>query len=168
MTPVLEAWFVGLYSLAVYLAVIAVFGATAHGASLFPNTLYPLILFITGFLKHGLGHFLLHTYYCNHGYACTASLPPGPPRQASVPLPQLLIECVLEGLAFVALGYVEVAPRHVQVFFIGVGLHMVCEWVGVHAVFCGGYQDGGYQDGGYQGRLGHCVALRPRSPIAPS
>ena len=52
----LESLFVGVYSLIIYLFLI----------SYVVTTNFILLLFVTGFLKHLLGHYLkIQEYYCN-------------------------------------------------------------------------------------------------------
>ena len=60
MHYIFEATFVGIYSCVI--AIILSF--VVHN--------YYYLLFLSGFIKHVGGYYLnIHTYYCNHGDACT-------------------------------------------------------------------------------------------------
>jgi hypothetical protein len=153
MHYIFEAIFVGIYS-----GVIAIIlSFVLHN--------YYYLLFLTGFIKHVGGYYLnIHTYYCNHGDACTKThsiassnnvliskllrLTPtefnhspstwSTARSKNKPV-QLLFESIIEGIAYVVGGFIcsfFISNMYVSVFIIGIAMHILAELVGIHRFFC--------------------------------
>ena len=127
MYYIFESFFVGLYSSIIFLILNKTIKVDIN-----------LLIFLTGFAKHFLGWFLqIHTYYCNHGYACK--------KQSNTLLSSkythmLLVECVLEGIVFV-LFYNVIKKMHkfktiYIIFIIGILLHILAENFKIHSFFC--------------------------------
>jgi hypothetical protein len=92
-----------------------------------------LLLFVLGFLKHGLGYLSgLESLYCNDGQACQHSF------LTEAHSDHILSESILEGLVFVLGGLLlyKVKSKVVAVFLLGLILHLVAEWTGLHTRFC--------------------------------
>lgn len=146
----LEAVFVGVYCVVLFLLITAG-GLLGGGGGLTLG-----FLFWLGFLKHFLGYWLgLHSLYCKYGAACNPNIL----RETNVWMTHkmtsimqrlmkdnisfyvwLLVECVLEGIAFVLVGSVLMMwifkRRLVVVFMIGFILHLLAEVLGLHSLFC--------------------------------
>ena len=115
-TLLTESVFVGLYSLVIY-----------AGLRIVPiRTPEYVVMFILGILKHAVGYFIgLHTYYCK----CS--------RNTKMIMPTAF-ENVWEGVLFVGmsglLGFIQ--NLYIRVFWIGVLLHVISDWLGIHKWFC--------------------------------
>ncbi len=127
MEVILEALFVGIYSLLLFIPLSYVFHKW-------------ILLFILGFVKHFLGYiFNLHNYYCNYGNACSSYFSnlviPG-----SLYVPQnypiLVLESLIEGFCFVILGYLFTNINMYSIFIIGCIMHILTELGGIHFLFC--------------------------------
>jgi hypothetical protein len=124
----LEAFLVGLFCVVLYL-----------GLSWIKPFL--LLLFVLGVFKHSLGYISgIESLYCTYGQACRQACE----KQACEPAwrkahtHQLLLESILEGLAFLVIGlifYKTTTPIR-MVFLTGVLLHLIAEFSGLHARFC--------------------------------
>ena len=131
MNYIFEAIFVGIYSCVI--AIILSF--VVHN--------YYYLFFLTGFIKHVGGYYLnIHTYYCNHGDACTRThsvassnnilIAKNNPRQ-------LIFESIIEGIAYVVGGFIcsyLISNMYVSVFIIGIAMHILAELLGIHRFFC--------------------------------
>lgn len=115
----LESLFVGVYSCAIYFFVSYILSG------------FTWSLFVVGFLKHFLGHYLkIQDYYCN---SCVKN------SKSQVTTRDLFIESILEGGVFVILGLLLkffITNRFLLVFLLGFLLHIFAEFVGVHRYFC--------------------------------
>jgi hypothetical protein len=124
---IIEALFVGLYTLIIYL----------FCSSLFINNKY-ILLFIIGFIKHFMGYYLnLHYYYCNYKYKCKILT-----KKLLTNNINLIIESILEGILFLFLGNLLLLISYFQnniillFFIIGLVLHILFELLGFHNIFC--------------------------------
>jgi hypothetical protein len=74
----------------------------------------------------------LESLYCNYGQACKH------PFLTEAHSDHILSESILEGLAFVLGGMLlyKVKSRIIAVFLLGLFLHLVAEWAGLHTRFC--------------------------------
>ena len=120
---IVESLFIGFYSCFIYFIV--------H------MNLFPLTLFIVGFLKHLLGYFIgLHSYYCKNGSACKKYNK----RGAIVPPLTILIgESIFEGAFYVCIGLLLtlfLSNPYIIIFLIGVILHETSEALNIHDNFC--------------------------------
>jgi hypothetical protein len=117
----IESLFVGVYSCIIYLFVI----------SYVVTTNFILLLFVTGFLKHLLGHYLkIQEYYCKTIVINC---------KAKVSIPYLIFEGILEGIAFIMMGLLLnlfIEDWYILMFLLGFLLHIVAEFTGVHEYFC--------------------------------
>ena len=116
-----ESFFVGLYCVALYSI-----------GSIYPIH-YILLLFITGFVKHYLGYFILHDYYCKYGEACAQLYNERTENK------YILVESLLEGVIFVIIGFILfkwVSNRIYAIFILGFILHAINEMIGLHTYFC--------------------------------
>jgi hypothetical protein len=105
-----------------------------------------ILLFTTGFLKHFLGWSLgLHTYYCQHGDACTKYISgPDTVRYFSnkyIPKKlQIWVESIIEGILFILVGIffnkLIQTNKYNTIFMIGFTLHVLFELFGFHDYFC--------------------------------
>jgi hypothetical protein len=132
MYYIFESLLVGIYSLAIFICFD--FGFNAN-----------IKLFIVGFVKHLLGYVLnIHTYYCNHGYACLNYQKQlhlrAKKRIAKISMASLLIESCFEGCLFVILNLVllklKIKNTYVRIFILGVMLHIIFELLQLHTYFC--------------------------------
>ena len=106
---IIEALFVGLYT---------------QGISYFIKN-----IFLLGFIKHLLGHYLnLHTYYCKYGNAC---LKIKKYSKDKVSIIQLIVESILEGFLFIIMNNITKNK-----FLIGLLLHLIFDVFGLHRIFC--------------------------------
>jgi len=123
----LEAIFVGIYVLPIDLFL-----------SIFISN-FALLLFSVGFLKHFIGSFVIHEYYCKYGAACNRSH-----DTSEYHVDLSIIECILEGIAYICLGYFiryiylfgYLKNKLVIVFVVSILLHILVELFGGHAYFC--------------------------------
>jgi len=115
MNYILEAIFIGLYSLLLYIPIDLLF-----------KNVY-LIFFVTGFLKHFLGYFIgIHTLYCKYNGL----------EIAKINLIKLVLESLFEGLLFLLLGtLINSNSKKIEIFVIGFFLHIIFEIIGLHNVF---------------------------------
>jgi hypothetical protein len=108
------------------------------------STSFAVSLFVCGFLKHMCGYYIgVHSYYCDSGYACkrvgNRGPNPGVEYQCRGGITRLTFESILEGFCFVFFGLLfsgVIRSKFCNVFSIGVVLHLVCEWTGMHRYFC--------------------------------
>lgn len=146
MYYIFEAIFVGIYSCSVALILSYLFVR---------KFLY--LLFWTGIMKHFLGYVLgIQSYYCNYGYACNAvkereeekekeekeqsdSKQTTTNKVAYNTSYHLIIECIIEGIAYVVIGTIIntlITHKILVVFFTGFILHILSEILGIHTYFC--------------------------------
>lgn len=116
----LESLFVGVYSLIIYLFIVSCFNTSN----------FILLLFITGFIKHFLGHYVrIQEYYCNTIVTHC---------KAKVGI-ELILESILEGIAFVIIGLLLnlfIEDWYILMFLLGFLLHIITEFTGFHTYFC--------------------------------
>jgi hypothetical protein len=128
MIYILEALFVGLYCLILYMIL----------KNLKINNYY--FLFIFGFLKHYLSfYFGIHDYYCNNGYACSNNNNNNNKLSKKSDTKYLLFDSILEGFLFIIVGHYILncfANKYLGFFVIGVFLHLFAELFLVHTYFC--------------------------------
>jgi hypothetical protein len=132
MIYILEALFVGLYCLILYMIL----------KNLKINNYY--FLFIFGFLKHYLSfYFGIHDYYCNNGYACSNNNNNNNNNNNKLSKKSdtkyLLFDSILEGFLFIIVGHYILncfANKYLGFFVIGVFLHLFAELFLVHTYFC--------------------------------
>jgi hypothetical protein len=124
---VVEALFVGLYTVILYLALQQV--APIRSEFLF--------LFLVGFSKHLLGNVLqIHRYYCKHGEACAKIKPSSKSCGPFEPTTQLIAESLVEGALFGSFSYTGLLDGPIRMFEVGFLLHILAEWIGYHNYFC--------------------------------
>lgn len=115
-----ECLFVGAYTCVIYLLVSCIVSSG-----------FALLLFITGFLKHFLGHYLkIQDYYCS---SCLKN------SKSQVSVKDLFIESILEGGVFIIVGLllgVFIKNRWMLMFLLGFLLHIIAEFAGLHKYFC--------------------------------
>jgi len=103
-----------------------------------------LLLFVLGFIKHFFGYLLgIQNLYCRYGYACrniTRKKQGNTTKTSNDILMEKIVESVLEGIAFVAVGlFINVfykIDKIYVVFLTGVLLNLISELLGLHAYFC--------------------------------
>jgi hypothetical protein len=99
---------------------------------------YFLLLFVLGFLKHYLGYELsFHTFFCKYGYACQRVLD-SQNAVSRIDMKNLLLECFIEGCAFIILGYfllLLTKDTLLIAFCIGIIMHNGAEMFGIHKNF---------------------------------
>lgn len=90
-------------------------------------------------VKRYLGYELsFHTFFCKYGYACQRVVD-SQNMVARIDMKNLLLECFMEGCAFIILGYFLLLvsnDRLLIAFFIGIILHNGAEIFGIHKNFC--------------------------------
>jgi hypothetical protein len=135
-----ESIFIGVYTLIIYTLL----------NSFIINKNINMILFIVGFFKHYLGHYLhLHTYYCNNGYACksnnNSNLSSITGNLSIISNLDIFTESFFEGIAFIFIGkfihtflvtYLKTNNKFLLFFLIGFTLHMLSEILHIHTFFC--------------------------------
>jgi hypothetical protein len=131
-----ESIFVGVYTLIIYTLL----------NSFIINKNINTILFIVGFFKHYLGHYLnLHTYYCNNGYACKSNLSFVTDKRSIISNLDIFTESFFEGIVFIFIGrfihtflvtYLKINNQFLLFFLIGFTLHMLSEILHIHTFFC--------------------------------
>jgi hypothetical protein len=121
MHYIIESFIVGIYCMIIYLILI----------NFIEN--YNLLLFILGFIKHIMGYYLgLHKLYCNYGFACnTFEL-----KTINTSFIQIFIESILEGFVFYLIGSLFFENKLINIFCIGIFLHLISETFGLHTFFC--------------------------------
>ena len=101
---------------------------------------YYYLLFLTGFIKHVGGYYLnIHTYYCNHGDACTRTPSTWSTARSKNNPRQLIFESIIEGIAYVVGGFIcsfLISNMYVSVFIVGIAMHILAELLGIHRFFC--------------------------------
>ena len=117
MNYIIEAIFIGLYSLTVYIPI-----------NLVSKNLYTRFFF-TGFFKHFLGYFLgIHNLYCKFHHL----------EIKKVELLTLFVESILEGFLFLIggllLSKIDIINSFI-IFIIGFVLHIIFEILGIHKTF---------------------------------
>jgi hypothetical protein len=124
MYLILEAIWVGVFCVVLYVGIQRIKS-------------FLLLLFMLGFLKHTFGYLSgLESLYCNYGQAC---LEAGNSLRKEAYTDYILMESVIEGLVFVALGtllYSILKNKVGVIFLLGFLLHMMAEWSGIHTTFC--------------------------------
>ena len=128
MHYIVESLFVGIYCSIIYSIIIPFFDE------------YYMVLFIVGVLKHFLGlELYLHTLYCKYGDACERSKPATNYVAKKISVKQRIFECLLEGTAFLVIGYIFsffTNDRIMTIFLIGFIIHIIAEQIGIHKQFC--------------------------------
>jgi hypothetical protein len=112
----LQSIFVGLYSLVIHWGLS---GIVIHAPEY-------VIMFILGCFKHAFGYFIgLHAYFCK----CS--------RNKKMTMPTAF-ENVGEGVLFVVMNELLwfIQNIHLKVFWIGVLIHLIAEFIGFHKWFC--------------------------------
>ena len=82
----------------------------------------------------------IHDYYCNYGYACIITQKPKKYEYTSVNK-NIIIESILEGLLFILFYNIlrhgcNIKNNLLNIFIIGVLLHIFAENLGIHTLFC--------------------------------
>ena len=126
MNYLIESIFVGIYTSFIYLLF-----------SPFIKNFYVLLL-VCGFFKHFLGSIIgIWTWYCNNGDACVKVLRQD--QQYKSNTLQLISESIYEAFIFLIVGAMLsfVVKKRIYLFFImGIILHMMGEYSGIHKKFC--------------------------------
>lgn len=126
MNYLIEAIFVGIYTSLIYLLF-----------SLFIKNFYVLLL-VCGFFKHFLGSIIgIWSWYCNNGDACMKVLRQD--QQYISNTTYLLSETIYETFIFLTVGSILsfIVTNNILLFFImGIALHIMGEYIGIHTVFC--------------------------------
>ena len=123
----LEAFFVGCYSLFVYVFYSCIFSPLLTFAS----------FFCIGFIKHFFGYVLgIHTFYCNHKLEKLERNKNGDKIATSK---QLFLFSVMEGFIYAIVGQILLPYTRKQplllFFILGASLHLLSEIIGVHSFF---------------------------------
>ena len=114
MNVITESVFVGLYT--TFLAFVL---------KPFIKNKY-LFLFILGFMKHFLGYYLyIQTIYCKLK-----------DKELHLNFSRLLIQCIMEGIAFVCIGISIGYTSMAHIFLLGMFIHLYAETLFVHYYFC--------------------------------
>lgn len=126
MNYIIESIFVGVYTCFIYLLF-----------SPFIKNFY-LLLLVCGFFKHFLGSsFGLWTWYCNNGETCLKVLSQDQYYEANTL--NLIRESIYEAILFLIVGTILsfIIKKRIYLFLImGVILHIVGEYTGIHKKFC--------------------------------
>ena len=126
MNYLIESIFVGVYTSFIYLLF-----------SPFIKNFYVLLL-VCGFFKHFLGSIIgIWTWYCNNGDACVKVLRQDQKYKSNTL--QLISESIYESFIFLIVGTMLsfVVKKRIYLFFImGIILHMMGEYSGIHKKFC--------------------------------
>lgn len=153
---ILEAIIVGVYAIVIYLVVHNAMSITIPYISkmktkIMYTLLIPLSLYIVGFLKHFLGHFILQPLYCTYGYACRTNRSMQSKDKTTddekalssykpvISMKSLTIESLLEGFIFMIVGliiYSLTGNIYVTIFVNGFIFHVASEALGIHTSFC--------------------------------
>lgn len=119
-----ESVFVGIYCLFIYYLL----NKTTNN--------FLLLLFLTGFIKHSLGHFIgLHNYYCNYGHKCYNNYK----KKDNTTIIKLTCESLLEGIIFISVGLLLthfIDNKIYIIFIISIILHLLAELFFIHEYFC--------------------------------
>ena len=126
MNYLIESIFVGIYTSFIYLLF-----------SPFIKNFYVLLL-VCGFFKHFLGSIIgIWTWYCNNGNACIKVLHQDQKYKSNTL--QLISESIYEAFIFLIVGAMLsfVVKKRIYLFFImGIILHIMGEYSGIHKKFC--------------------------------
>ena len=125
MNYLIESIFVGIYTSFIYLLF-----------SPFIKNFYVLLL-VCGFFKHFLGSIIgIWSWYCNNGDACVKVL--SQDQQYKSNTLQLISESIYEAFIFLIVGtMLSFIVKGIYLFFImGIILHMMGEYSGIHKKFC--------------------------------
>jgi hypothetical protein len=126
MNYLIEAIFVGIYTSLIYLLF-----------SPFIKNFYVLLL-VCGFFKHLLGSIIgIWTWYCNNGDACVKVLRQD--QQYKSNNLRLISETIYEAFIFLIVGSILsfIVKNEIYLFFImGIILHIMGEYSGIHKKFC--------------------------------
>ena len=126
MNYLIESIFVGVYTCFIYLLF-----------SPFIKNFYVLLL-VCGFFKHLLGSIIgIWTWYCNNGDACVKVLRQDQKYKSNTL--QLISETIYESFIFLIVGTMLsfIVKKEIYLFFImGIILHMMGEYSGIHKKFC--------------------------------
>ena len=126
MNYIIESIFVGMYACIIYLLF-----------SPFIKNFY-IRLLVCGFFKHFLGSIIgIWTWYCNNGDACVKVLRQD--QQYKSNTLHLISESIYEAFIFLIVGAMLsfVVKKRIYLFFImGIILHMMGEYSGIHKKFC--------------------------------
>ena len=126
MNYLIESIFVGIYTSFIYLLF-----------SPFIKNFYVLLL-VCGFFKHLLGSIIgIWTWYCNNGDACVKVLRQDQKYKSNTL--QLISETIYESFIFLIVGTMLsfIVKKEIYLFFImGIILHMMGEYSGIHKKFC--------------------------------
>ena len=126
MNYLFESIFVGVYTSFIYLLF-----------SPFIKNFYVLLL-VCGFFKHFLGSIIgIWTWYCNNGDACIKVLRQEQKYKSNTL--QLISESIYESFIFLIVGTILsfIVVKGIYLFFImGIILHMMGEYSGIHKKFC--------------------------------
>ncbi len=135
MNYIFESIIVGIYSLILFLLLVNI----PISISINNTT---VLIFITGFTKHLLGYLLkIHDYYCNYGYACSIITQKPKKYEYKSVNKNIIIESILEGLLFILFYNIlrhvcNIKNNLLNIFIIGVLLHIFAEKLGIHTLFC--------------------------------
>ena len=126
MNYLFESIFVGVYTSFIYLLF-----------SLFIKNFYVLLL-VCGFFKHLLGSIIgLWGWYCNNGDACVKVLIQDQKYKSNTL--HLISESIYESFIFLIVGTMLsfIVKKGIYLFFImGIILHIMAEYSGIHKKFC--------------------------------
>jgi hypothetical protein len=126
MNYIIEAIFVGIYTIFIYLLF----------SPFFKN--FYFLLLVCGFFKHFFGSsFGLWTWYCNNGYACSKVLNQEQYYESNTLY--LLRHSIYEAFIFLIIGTILkfIIPKCIYLFLVmGIILHLGSEHIGVHKIFC--------------------------------
>jgi hypothetical protein len=133
MNYIFEAILVGIYSVFLFYII----------SQFISNDTY-LQLFVVGFFKHLFGAYLnIHDYYCNYGYSCYLQneCENGNCRENKK---YLFIRSLFEGFLYLIFGKIlielPISLKNIYLYFIiGVGLHLLFEYLQIHKYYCKTY-----------------------------
>jgi hypothetical protein len=121
MYYVLEAIFIGIFSLIIYFSLITIYKPIK-------GLPFLVLLFILGILKHLVGYIIgLQTAYCKKYKS--------PSANAGFPL---IFDNLLEGFLFIILGSflsIIIKKKYIIIFLIGFLLHIIFEFAELHNYF---------------------------------
>jgi len=117
MNYIIESIFIGIYSVIIFSILYR-----------FLKQPFYLVLFILGFLKHGLGYILgIQDYYCRTYKS--------PSAKSSWPT---IFELFIEAFLFIIIGLflsIIMKNKYIIVFLTGIILHITFELVGLHEYY---------------------------------
>jgi hypothetical protein len=127
MKLIIEALFVGLYTIFIYFIIYFIESYTC----LCHNYLY-MIFFIVGFCKHWFGYYTgIQSYYCNTVNNSHTSYNVALPRN-------LLLYSIIEGFVFIFIATILhffIKSIWISLLFTGIIIHLLAEIIGVHKYF---------------------------------